>query len=173
MRRLLTFIDEFLLHHLQRLADRIHDYTGWDSLVSSRMASAIAVVFWVADIAVDSFHHHHMEWWAIACMAYRLRYAVMGNAEDELIRKQSLNGLRNLRRIERALVRTIYLGITGVGIPILMIGKFWLFTVVAILAFVSDYLGCCDVQTPKTGKIQEWVRGLLHQPVLVPVRGEE
>ncbi len=157
-------IDDALLEPTQKLSDWLHYWTGYDAIEQSRFFAGVAAVGWLMDILYFLRTYSSFDWWAAILLLGSVHRCFFENETDALVRSESKRGLRNRRRIS-LWFRGWRLFTVGAMAFCVWLLAFQRVILVGILA--SGMFEACDIQTPKSGRIRQFLNRLTHTKTLV------
>jgi hypothetical protein len=150
--------DSFLLAVAQRISDRIHEWTGLDSIHQARLLRVALSASWFFAY-VDYHRRYGQVYWIAAIMVLsNLTTGAWEFDDDRQARVDAAAGLRNHRQLSSpgrklwvvAAPLCIFLGLVA-GTSVWAI-----FT----CGYCEAYVGSCDVQAPRAGRIREALQSL-------------
>ena len=152
-------VDDFLIDSVfQRIADFVHEWTGWDSIFQSRVMVGFQGMLWAA---IAGLHLAEREPatpdFFLALLVLTL--AAFPGRGAEAARRASRNGMRNPLRLKRfeCAVRMVLVTIA----PFVLVERIlWADQGLFLAVLLSSYLECCDVRQPRKGRLRQWSRWL-------------
>lgn len=160
--KLVHAADEWLLDRFQGFSDWAHEWSGLDCLMQARVFSGLAAVCWLGVIVLKRVLFGGVDWLALFCLAVLVAHSLWETGEDRAARRAAAEGCRNPRRIRpgNQAWRFIYGFHVAWLCPLApFVPSLCWFAGVFVCMWARVNLEACDVQTPRTGRLREALRG--------------